>query len=511
MTRVAILGGGPAGLAAAEAALAAGAEVTLLDEGARPGGQFWRHRPGLTDPRMQHGTRRFDELLDALGGAEVHAGAAVWSVELREPDGADAAGGGSSRSDEAAGPIVLRAAVGPADGVGRRAVVVEADALVIATGAHDLALPVPGWTLPGVTTAGAAQALAKRDGVSVGRRTLVAGAGPFLLPVAQSLALVGSTVVGVHEASCVGALARGWLPKPWQLLGKSGELAGYAGALARHRIPYRVGSGVVRVLGDGRVEGAVVARLDDDWRPVPGTERVVECDAVALGHGFTPRLEAALMLGCEVVGDRRGRFVLVDDAQRTTQPRVFAAGEVTGIGGADAALAEGAIAGFRAAGLAQEDPRLHGALAVRDRMRRFARRLETAHGIHPGWTAWLEDDTIICRCEAVAKRAIVERAEVPLRAMRLATRAGLGPCQARTCGRAVEAIVAEARGATASGPTAPEPLEGASPQRAAGSASAVTIAGPSAGASSGFDRRPLLAPVRLGEVGGSDRPGGGEN
>lgn len=495
MTRVAILGGGPAGLAAAEAALAAGAEVILLDEGGRPGGQFWRHRPGLTDPRMQHGVRRFEELEAALAGAEVHTGAAVWSIELREPGGADAAGGG----------VVLRAAAGPADGAGRRAVVVEADALVIATGAHDLALPIPGWTLPGVTTAGAAQALAKRDGVSVGRRTLVAGAGPFLLPVAQSLALVGSTVVGVHEASRIGALAKGWLPRSWQLLGKSGELAEYAGALARYRVPYRVGSGVVRVLGDERVEGAVVARLDRDWRPVPGTERVVECDAVALGHGFTPRLEAALMLGCEVVGDRRGRFVLVDDAQRTTQPRVFAAGEVTGIGGADAALAEGAIAGYRAAGVAQEDPRLRRPLAVRDRMRRFARRLETAHGIRPGWTAWLEDDTIVCRCEAVAKGAIVERAEVPLRAMRLATRAGLGPCQARTCGRAVEAIVAEARASKAG-----EQAEGTTGEPIGAVADGTAVVAPSDGRP-GFDRRPLLAPVRLGELGGSDRTSGEEN
>ncbi|GAA1813712.1 FAD/NAD(P)-binding oxidoreductase [Agromyces neolithicus] len=400
---------------------------------------------------MQHGFARFERLRDALGRARVHSGAAVWSAE-RRADGAPGA--------------VLRAFVGGADAPDRRAVDIEADALVVATGAHDLALPVPGWTLPGVITAGAAQALAKRDGVSVGRRTLVAGAGPFLLPVAQSLALVGSTVVGVHEASRTGSLARGWLPRPWQLAGKAGELAEYIGALARHRIPYRMGSGVVRVLGDERVEGAVVASLDAEWRPIAGTEREIDCDAVALGHGFTPRLEAAIMLGCAVAGGRRGRFVVVDDRQLTTRAGVYAAGELTGIGGADAALAEGSIAGFSAAGVPLHDPRLREPVATRARMRGFARRLETAHGIRPGWTAWLDDDTIVCRCEAVTKRAIAERADVPLRALRLATRAGLGPCQARTCGRAIEAIVADAGG----------PVDG------------------------GFERRPLLAPVRLGEI-----------
>lgn len=446
MTRVVVLGAGPAGLAASQAALAAGAEVTLIDEGSVVGGQFWRHHETLTDPRLEHGRGRFDRLRGALDRASVQVNASVWSAEVDTT-------------------VRLHALVGSADGKDRHPLLVEADAVVVATGAHDLALPVPGWTLPGVTTAGAAQALAKRDGVTVGRRTIVSGAGPFLLPVAQSLALTGSRVVGVHEASAMRALAAGWLPNPWQLAGKASEFIEYVGALARHRIPYRAGSAVVRILGESRVEAVVVASLDGDWRPIDGTEREVACDAVALGHGFTPRLEAALALGCAVGGDRHRRFVTVDDAQRTSVRNVYAAGEVTGIGGADAALAEGAVAGFLAAGGSIDDPRLRGPIAVRRRMRAFAARLEKAHGIRKGWTAWLEDDTIICRCEAVTKRVIDERAQVPARAMKLATRAGLGPCQGRTCGRAVEEIVAQA-----------------------------------GGASSGFDRRPLLAPLRLGEL-----------
>jgi len=451
VTHVAILGGGPAGLAAAQGALAAGAQVSVLEEGDRLGGQFWRHHEQLTDPRLQHGWPRFERLRAALadGDATVHAGASVWSAAASADD------------------VRLHAVVGPADGEARTALVIRADAVVVATGAHDLALPVPGWTLPGVTTAGAAQALAKRDGVAVGRRTVVSGAGPFLLPVAQSLALVGSRVLGVHEASRVSALATGWLPRPWELAGKAGEFLAYVGGLARHRIPYRIGSAVVRVLGEERVEGVIVAALDADWRPIPGTEREIACDAVALGHGFTPRLEAALELGCAVRGDHRRRFVAVDDAQRTSVARVYAAGEVTGIAGADAALAEGAVAGFLAAGGTLDDPRLRGPVAAQRRARAFATRLDRAHGIRPGWTAWLDDATIVCRCEGVTRRAIVERADVPLRAMKLATRAGLGACQGRTCGRAIEALVADAGGAPAS---------------------------------VGFDRRPVLAPVRIGEV-----------
>ncbi|MFE5671959.1 FAD-dependent oxidoreductase [Agromyces sp. NPDC056523] len=441
--RVVVLGAGPAGLAAAQAALAHGAEVTVLDEGERPGGQFWRHHDGLTDPRMQHQWARFERLRGALHRADVHTQASVWHVE----------------SDHG---LRVHALVGPADSAGRMGHTIEGDALVIATGAHDRALPVPGWTLPGVITAGAAQALAKRDGVAPGRRTVVAGAGPFLLPVAASIGLAGGTVAEVVEAVGSAAIARGWGRAPWQLagaVGKAGELAEYVGDLARHRTPYRFGSAVTRIHGEHAVEAVTVQRIDAEWRPIPGTERVVDCDSVALGHGFTPRLEAAIQAGCAISADR---FVEVDERQATTVPGVYAAGEVTGIAGADAALAEGAVAGFAAAGGALDDLRLRRILTARRRMHVFAERLAT-HAIRPGWTAWLDDDTIVCRCESVTRARIAEYADASSRGMRLATRAGLGACQGRTCGRSVEALVA---------------------------------------ASVDYDHRPVLSSIRIGELAG---------
>ncbi len=451
---VVVLGAGPAGLAAAVAALEAGARVTVLDEGERLGGQYWRHHEAITDRRLQHGWERFERSRDriAAGIAEGRAvllqRAAVWRVDVE--------------------PLRLHALVGKPDAPGRRRVVVRGDALVLATGAHDRALPIPGWTLPGVTTAGAAQALAKRDGVTVGTRTLVAGAGPFLLPVAQSLAIAGARVVEVLEASRLPRHAAGWTARPWELAaaaGKGLELAEYARSLLGQRTPYRTGSGVVRILGERRVEAAVVARLDRAWRPIPGTEREVACDSVALGHGFTPRLDAAIQAGCALTEAPPGspRFVVADPDQRTSVDGVWAAGEITGIGGADAALAEGDLAGRSAAGTP------HAALAAarrrRDRTDAFARRLE-AHAIQDGWSSWLEDDTLVCRCESVEAAAIVRASGSASRALRLATRAGLGACQGRTCGSSVEALCGERLG---------------------------------------LDARPLLAPMRIGELlGGSE-------
>jgi NADPH-dependent 2,4-dienoyl-CoA reductase/sulfur reductase-like enzyme len=448
---VAILGAGPAGLAATQAALAAGANVVLVDESETLGGQFWRHRSGLTDPRMQHQWSRFERLRDLVvtrpDRVTLHSSTTVWRV-------ATDAG------------IRLHALTGPADETGRAGHTITADALVIATGAHDRALPVPGWTLPGVTTAGAAQALAKRDGIPVGRRTVIAGAGPFLLPVATSIQLAGGTVAEVVEATSLPVLAAGWSRAPWQLTGAAGkvpELVEYTRSLWRTRTPYRMGCAVTRIHGERAVEAVTVQRIDAEWHPVPGTGRLVECDSVALGHGFTPRLEAAIQAGC---GIRPDRFVTVDDRQATTVAGVFAAGEITGIAGADAALAEGVVAGFAAAGGSLDDPRIAVALRSRRRMHVFAARLAT-HDIRPGWTDWLDDDTIVCRCESVTRSRITEYADASSRGMRLATRAGLGACQGRTCGRSVEAIT---------------------------------------GAHIDYDARPVLGSVRIGELAASASP-----
>ncbi|QEO15727.1 NAD(P)-binding protein [Agromyces intestinalis] len=443
--RVVIVGAGPAGLAAAQAALAHGAHVTLLDEGERAGGQFWRHHDELTDRRMQHQWARFERLHAALeragDHATVHRQASVWRIETE-------------------GGIRVHALVGPADAAARTGLTVEADALVIATGAHDRALPVPGWTLPGVVTAGAAQALAKRDGVTPGGRTVVAGAGPFLLPVAASIAIAGGEVAEVVEAVGLRRLVRGWGRSPWQLAGaagKAGELAEYVGGLVRRRTPYRLGSAVTRIHGERAVEAVTVQRVDAHWRPIAGTERTVACDSVALGHGFTPRLEAAIQAGCRISS---ARFVEVDERQATSVAGIFAAGEVTGIAGADAALAEGEVAGFAAAGGTLDDARIAAVLRARRRLHAFADRLAT-HEVRRGWTAWLDDDTIICRCESVTRARIAEYADASSRGLRLATRAGLGACQGRTCGRTVEQLVAA-------------PVD--------------------------FDARPVLSSVRIGEL-----------
>lgn len=433
MRQVVIVGAGPAGLAAARAARGAGADVVLLDSSNALGGQFWRHlpesRPSQHEKRLHHGWDRFRELRDALEAdprVRIVRGGQVWAIETF------------------AG-VAVHVVVGESDGALRDREVFAPDALVLATGAHDRTLPFPGWDLPGVFTGGAAQALAKGERIAVGQRVIVAGAGPFLLPVAQSLSSTGSTVLAVLEANSAGSIIRGWSRRPWELIPASGkgiELVGYAAGQLRHRIPYRAGRAVVAAHGTDRVESVTVAALNADWSPIPGSEQQVEVDAVCVSHGFTPRLELAVAAGCDLSGDG---FVVVDDDQLTSTPGVYAAGEITGIGGVDLAIAEGEIAGRHAGGA------LGGAASARRRRRvftGFAKRIEAAHGIKPGWAGWLTEPTIVCRCEEVTCGAIRQAARTTrsesLRSLKLTTRAGLGICQGRMCGRTVEDLLGAA-------------------------------------------------------------------
>lgn len=463
MTDVLVIGAGPAGLAAAAAARRRGATVRVIDSAERTGGQYWRHlpesRPAGRESVLHHQWGTYQELRQALesdAGCTIDTETQVWAIERRP-------GGG----------LRVNLAYGDVDGT-RVTETVVPHRLVLATGAHDRALPVPGWTLPGVFTAGAAQAMAKGERIAIGDRVVVAGSGPFLFPVTASLGQAGARVVGVFEASRPSRMVRHWLARPWELAGAShkvGELAGYVAHHVRGRVPYRTGHGVVEIHGTDRVEAVTVARLDANWAPVPGTERRIECDAVCLGHGFTPRLELAVAAGCELTDQR---FVRVDGEQLTSVAGVFAAGEITAIGGVDLALAEGEIAGWAAAGGSSADAPVRSARRARDRFTRFAERIATAHPIGASWSSWLHDDTIVCRCEEVdagtLSRVADTTASVGLRSLKLTTRAGLGLCQGRICGRTVEQLLSGSSGCAAF-------ADGAT-----------------------TDRRPIAAPLRIGDL-----------
>jgi NADPH-dependent 2,4-dienoyl-CoA reductase/sulfur reductase-like enzyme len=448
---LAVVGAGSAGLAGAVAAGELGLSVALLDSAAHTGGQFYRHpapAAGAVRPHALHHDRSaYADLRRRLAESDIchRPGHHVWSVT--KDDGA------------ADGPWTVHAVTG-ADGTEERPVRVRARAVLLATGAYERQLPFPGWTLPGVVGAGGAQAMLKAGLVLPGRRVVVAGSGPLLTAVASSLAAAGARVPAVVEASGYLRYAR----HPRALVTnphKVAEALVHGAALLRHRVRLRLRSAVTQVHGTERVRAVTVARLDGDWRPVPGTGRRIDCDALAVGHGLVPQIELATALGCATRPLPDGtRALALDGFQETSVRGLWAAGETGGVGGVQLARTEGELAGIAAAarvlGRPADGGRVRELRRRRDRMRSFAQVMTVAHTPGPGWSRWLTGDTEVCRCEEVTAGRISEAVEDlgarDVRTVKLFTRAGMGWCQGRMCGPAVACLAAR-------GPAAGSPAE----------------------------------------------------
>lgn len=437
---IVIIGGGPAGLAASLAAAQSGAKVLLIESGPRLGGQYWRHLPEdgswANQEKSHHDFQAGALLRSAVANAsniEILISAHVWHAEFADGEAT----------------LYLLAA-----GAERK---IKTRALILATGAYDRALPFPGWDIPGVMTPGGAQALLKGNFVRAGKRVVVAGTGPFLLTVAAGLAEAGAEIVALLDAN---RLTR-WLPRVHIALANFSKLkegAGYFRTFSKHGIRQERGYTVIAAHAgvDGTLRSVTVAKVDRNFKTSKTKE--IECDCLAIGWGFTADLSLASNLGLsqEAVAADESVIVSVDDLQQTNLVGVFAAGEITGIGGSQLSLTEGRIAGFAAAahlGLisqTQLQKLLRNLLSQRKKERKFASALISSYPVKSGWQQWLESDTVICRCEEVylsdIKNAVHELGATDSRTAKLFTRTGMGMCQGRVCGRAVIDIVANESG-----------------------------------------------------------------
>ncbi|MDN3359396.1 NAD(P)/FAD-dependent oxidoreductase [Actinomadura sp. DC4] len=436
-TDLLVVGGGPAGISAARSAAAAGMNVVLADERPTLGGQIYK-QPGpgftVTDPAAMDGQFRYGRsLIDSLDGSgvDVRLRTSVVAVEGRR--------------------VFL-----VTDGSAAREL--TARRLVLAPGAHDRPVAFPGWTLPGVITAGGLQTLAKTQRVLPGERTLFAGSGPVALAFPAQL--------GHYGADIVTALEAGPAPRPGDFLRIARAARGnavllrdaarYRAMLLRQRIPLRYGRIVVRAEGDGRVERVVHAAVDADWRVIAGTEETVEVDVLCVGYGFVASLELMRLAGCDFdyQEDLGGHVVRRDEWHRTSVDGVYAAGDGAGVEGSFVAIDEGHIAGLAAAmdagAMSEKDAAAASAAARRRLARRRALNAATKrlYRVGPGIFELPADDTVICRCEAVRRRdlapAIASTDDINL--VKAYTRAGMGPCQGRICQRQVSALIARHHG-----------------------------------------------------------------
>jgi len=381
-----IVGAGPAGLAAALAAAPSGARIAVLDDNPAAGGQIWRDGPQAHLPET---AKRHRQRIAAQANIEMFPGTRVIAQ----------AGAHSLLVEDA-----------------QQGRVIHYRKLILCTGARELLLPFPGWTLPGVTGAGGLQALIKGGLAVSGERLVIAGSGPLLLASAATARDNGARVLRIAEQAS-------W-PK----------VAGFAAQLPRwpHKLlqafglfhpGYRAASHVLAALGSERLE-AVRLRQGGKILEIP-------CERLACGFGLIPNTQLGQALGCRL----ENHAIAVDAGQASSQTDILAAGECTGFGGSELAQVEGAIAGHMAVGERQAAHRLW---PQRRRWQAFADALRTTFALQPALSQLSAPDTLVCRCEDVPYASLSGHADWT--SAKLSRRCGMGACQGRICGAATQVL-----------------------------------------------------------------------
>lgn len=448
---VIVVGAGPAGASAAIEAAQLGLHTVLIDEQDQAGGQVWRApSAAVTETPHDQGADLRARLHQS--GAVCAFGRRVWLVER--------------------GFTV--AALGP-----DQPETFTAPALIVATGAQERHVPVPGWTLPGVIGLAAATILLKSQRVLPGRRVVVAGTGPLLLLVAAEIVRGGGRVAAVIDAN----RARGWAAHGHAMLSRPSLAvrgAAWLAVLLRAGVPILSAHALRRIEGTDKVTHVAAGPVTDDHAPAQGAERVIECDAVCFGFGLQPATEITRLLGADhaFMLAEGGWAPITSPSGGTSIPGLYVCGDGAGVLGAAAAPVRGQIAAIAIArdlGRPVPERRLSRLSGRLQRTARFGTAMTTLAMPRSGLAGLITHDTIICRCEGLPRmeldKAIAQGADT-LNDLKSATRCGMGPCGGRNCEYAASLLIASRIGqalATIAQPTARPPLRPVPLQALAGS------------------------------------------
>lgn len=429
-----IIGGGPAGIAAAATAASHGLEVALIDERPTLGGQIYKRvGPGFKVKKASEVGKDYylgEKLIAELDNSKVNIyfETLVATIEKTEV-------------------VIIQN--------GKSAEKLAYKKLLITPGAYDRPVVFPGWTLPGVITAGAAQSLVKTQRVLPGSRIFFAGSGPLALAFPAQLSGYGANIVGIIEAAPRPGILKS-IRIALSVLGNFDLLrdaAKYQFHLISNRIPMNYRRIIVSANGKNRVESVTHARVDKNWRIIPGTEKTVEVDALCIGYGFFPSVELFRLMGCELGYEesRGGTVVKLDEWGATSVANVFGAGDGTGISGSYVAIARGRLAALKIAAELGKIPESSlsklaaGFRKTLNRRVKFQGAINNAYEIKSGIYGLADEKTVICRCESVTLESILPVLESTIdpSVVKAYTRCGMGMCQGRNCQRQISALIAE--------------------------------------------------------------------
>jgi D-hydroxyproline dehydrogenase subunit alpha len=420
---VAIVGGGLAGVAAADVLGRHGANVLVLDDNLTPGGQYLRGGRRTVGAWSDRVRRRGLSLIEHLPQScvEIASHAEVLGIE-------------------AGFELLVACGNGELSSV-------KCERILLATGARERFIPFKGWTLPGVVATGAVQILIKQSGILPARQMLVGGAGLFLAAVARDIQKGGGRVPAVLDETSF--LQR--VPPPGLLARQFARFAQGGAMLARLRLAgtdVRNGTRIIEARGDDSLREVAAVRVDKNGRAIPGSESLYPAESLAAGFGFTANVELAQLAGCGLAFNSQlgGWVVKVNEDLETSVDGIHAAGEITAIGGAAKSLTEGRLAGYgilRRMGLLKPNEmqaEISALKKLRRRQMAFARYFNSQYTFASeylaGWICSLPDDVPVCRCEDVTlgdvRRAVAEGFETPA-GVKKATRGAMGICQGSTC------------------------------------------------------------------------------
>lgn len=439
MSKLVIIGAGPAGLTAAEKACALGMHVTIINEMPRPGGQIYRQPPKEFRVKNWLPGKSYDKGKDLLKRVSK-----LKNIQWL----CNTVAAGISIINKSGDPSEQRYTIHVSNEKGLNEIV--ADAVLIAPGCYDMAVPFPGWTLPGVMAAGGIQGFLKNQNIIPGSKFLFSGTHPLQLIIADQIYSNGGKIAGIAFSQSIFCMLKRMLKKPYAVTNNLKQLLGIAKIIIKFKllgIPIYFKKIIVNAEGERSLNSADLASISGNGEIDFDKKTTVNCDCVGLCFGFLASSELPRQLGAQSSwsASRGGWIINHDEWMQSSIKNIYVAGEITGVGGADMAAVEGEIAALGVAynfGLLDKDEAQKEAVKPRAQLAKqklFATMLSDIS--YPGdklLLQLLKPDTTLCRCEGVTVKGFQEAlSEHPhiesANAAKLLSRVGMGFCQGRYC------------------------------------------------------------------------------